>query len=117
VKPPLLEKKPGCPDGFTWQGETYRVAALLSEWHDYARRGRMANNMRPENTKKALRRGSVGVGRFFFRVETGDGRVFDLCYDRAVESADRRKGVWTLQQELEKTGGQALSDSWPGSNG
>ena len=23
--PPLLEKKPGCPDFFIWRGETYRV--------------------------------------------------------------------------------------------
>ncbi len=45
-RPPLLEKKPGCPDAFTWRGSTYRIVALLSEWHDYQRRGRMSRNMR-----------------------------------------------------------------------
>jgi hypothetical protein len=30
-QPPTLEKKPGCPDQFTWHGETYRVVEKLSE--------------------------------------------------------------------------------------
>jgi len=99
-KPPLLEKKPGCPDEFVWQDKTYLIVELLSEWHDYSRRGRMANNMRPENIQKALRRGSVGVGRFYFRVKVENGRIFDLYYDRAVKSVDDHKGVWMLHQEL-----------------
>ena len=99
-KPPLLEKKPPCPDGFVWRGETYRVVGLLSEWKDYGRRGRMAHTMRPENIKKALRRGSVGVGRFYFQVKIEDGRIFKLYYDRAAKSADDRKGGWTLHQEM-----------------
>ena len=68
-KPQLLEKKPPCPNEFIWRGESYRILELLSEWKDYSRRGRMAHSMRPENIKKALRRGSVGVGRFHFRVK------------------------------------------------
>ena len=24
-EPPVLEKKPGCPDGFIWQDETLRI--------------------------------------------------------------------------------------------
>ncbi|MCK4315167.1 MAG: hypothetical protein KAX24_05290 [Anaerolineae bacterium] len=32
-RPPALEKRPGPPDGFTWQGRTYRVVDVLSEWH------------------------------------------------------------------------------------
>jgi hypothetical protein len=101
-KPPLLEKLPGCPDGFRWGGVTYRITALLREWRDFSRRGRMAHTMRPANLKKAARRGSVGVGRFHFRVKVADGRIFDLYYDRAVTSADQRKGSWTLHQELEE---------------
>src|SRR3972149_5411869 len=38
-KPPALEKKPGCPNGFVWRGETQRIIEMLSEWHDYERRG------------------------------------------------------------------------------
>ena len=101
-KPPLFEKTPGCPDGFVWAGETFRIVALLSEWPNYTRKGRMAHNMRPINLRKAARRGSVGVGRFHSRVRAAGGRVCDLYYDRAVESADQRKGSWTLHQELEQ---------------
>jgi len=102
-KPPLFEKSPDCPDGFVWAGETFRIIALLREWRDYTRKGRMAHNMGPVNLRKAARRGSVGVGRFHFRVKVADGRIFDLYYDRAVESADQRKGSWTLHQELGET--------------
>jgi len=99
-KPPVIEKKPGCPDGFIWEGVTYRIIENIREWKDYTRRGRMAHNMRLVNQRKALRRGSIGVGRFHFRVITDGGRIFDLYYDRAVKSADERRGEWVLHQEL-----------------
>jgi len=41
-QPPLLEKRPGCPDRFFWQGSTFEISEKISEWHDYRRRGRMA---------------------------------------------------------------------------
>lgn len=100
-RPPLLEKRPGCPDGFAWRGEDFRIIEVLSEWRDFTRRGRMAHSMRPENLRKATRRGSIGVGRFYFRVRVAGNRIFDLYYDRAVINADQRKGFWTLHQELE----------------
>ena len=99
-EPPLLEKKPGCPDGFIWNEQEYQISELLSEWKDFTRRGRMAHSMRPANLRKAARRGSIGVGRFYFRVSVDDGRIFDLYYDRAVDNADQRKGCWILHQEL-----------------
>jgi hypothetical protein len=99
-QPPALEKRPGCPDQFVWRGETYRVAELLREWHDYARRGRMARNMRPTHAAAAARRGSWGVGRDYYRVRTDSGQVFDLYYDRAPKSIDDRKGSWVLYQEM-----------------
>jgi hypothetical protein len=99
--PPALEKKPGCPDAFTWKETTYRVVNMLSEWIDYGRRGRMARNMRPEHATTARRRGSWGVGQFNFRVLTNSGQIFDLYYDRAPKSVDHRKGAWYLYQELE----------------
>jgi hypothetical protein len=37
---------------------------------------------------------------FYFRVQTEDGRVFDLYYDRAPKGSDHRKGKWFLFQEL-----------------
>ncbi|HBX68365.1 MAG TPA: hypothetical protein DEH25_02985 [Chloroflexi bacterium] len=100
-KPPALSKKPGCPDGFTWQEEEFRVAELLSEWSDFERRGRFARNMQPQNQRKAVRRGSFGVGRYYFQVRTSDGRTFELYYDRAPKNADDKLGRWSLYRELE----------------
>ena len=99
-KQPTLEKKPGCPDRFVWQDETYRVIEKLSEWHDYGRLGRMAHNMRPAHATVAARRGSWGVGRDYYRVRTDSGRVFDLYYDRAPKKAGDRKGAWFLYREM-----------------
>ncbi|MCI0576038.1 MAG: DUF6504 family protein [Chloroflexi bacterium] len=99
-QPPLLEKKPGCPDHFTWQGEQFEVVEMLGEWHDYRRRGRMAQNMRPAHAAVAEQRGSWGVGRDYFQVRTAGGRVFELYYDRAPKGAGRRKGAWFLFREL-----------------
>lgn len=99
-QPPALEKKPGCPDQFIWRGETYQIVELLSEWHDYGRKGRMAHNMRPEHAATAKRRGSWGVGRDYYRIKTDSGRIFDLYYDRAPNSIDDRKGSWILYREM-----------------
>jgi hypothetical protein len=98
--PPAREKTPPCPDGFTWEGKPYGVSEKLAEWRDFTRRGRMARNMQPQHAAVAAGRGSLGVGRFFFRVRTDSGRVFDLYYDRAIKDADNRKGAWYLYREL-----------------
>jgi len=103
LEPPALEKKPGPPNSFTWRGEVYKVVEVLSEWVDYTRKGRMARNMQPQHAAVASRRGSWGVGLFYFRVRTETGRIFDLYYDRAPKDADHRKGEWFLYQELEET--------------
>ncbi len=99
-KPPLVEKKPGPPDGFIWRGDEFRVSEIVNQWQDFERRGSMAHNMRPSSIKKALRRGSYGVGRFYFRIRTTNGRIFELYYDRIVKSVDERKGEWILFREV-----------------
>lgn len=99
-QPPLLEKKPGCPNRFTWRDELFEIEELLAEWHDYQRRGRMARNMRPAHAAVAQQRGSWGVGLDYFRVRTAGGRIFDLYYDRAPADAGHRKGAWFLDREL-----------------
>ena len=101
-KTPLLEKKPGLPSAFTWRGERYVIQELLSEWHDYQRRGRMARNMSTEHSSRSERRGSWGVGQDYYRVMTENGRIFEIYYDRAPIDADRRKGGWFLFRELEE---------------
>jgi hypothetical protein len=98
--PPMATKKPDPPSGFTWQGESYRVEETISRWFSYERRGRFAKNMRPHNLSKAERRGSWGVGRFYFRVKTEQGAIFDLYYDRASKEAGDRKGHWYLWREM-----------------
>ena len=100
-QPPALEKKPGCPDRFTWQGERYCIVGLLAEWHDYTRRGTMAHNMRDTHLAAAARRGSWGVLRDYFRVRTRSGQVFDLYYDRAPKRVGQGKGAWFLYKELQ----------------
>jgi len=97
---PLIEKKPSCPNGFVWRGDTYRITAMLAEWQDYTRRGRFARNMQPGHAAVAGRRGSWGVGLFYFRVQTANGRIFDLYYDRAPKDAAHRRGAWFLYREL-----------------
>jgi len=99
-EPPVLGKKPGCPDRFVWSGETHKIVEKLKEWHDYSRRGRMAANMRPEHAATASRRGSWGVGRDYYRVLTDSGRVFDLYYDRKPKRGGDRKGGWFLFREM-----------------
>lgn len=101
---PTLEKRPGPPDGFTWQGLTHRVVEVLSEWHDYRQRGKTALFYRKERgsyrAKAAKQRGSWGVGRDYYRVRTDVGSVFDLYYDRAPHGAGHRKGKWFLYRQI-----------------
>ena len=99
-EPPMLEKKPGCPDSLVWQGSTLRVQELIDGWSDYSRRGRFARNMQPRHATVAEKRGSWGVGRMFFRVRVEDGRYFELYYDRAPKDAKHRKGAWFLRCQL-----------------
>jgi hypothetical protein len=107
---PMLEKKPGPPAGFVWRGERFVIVEILSEWHDYQRRGRMSRNMQPKHASAAERRGSWGVGQDYYRVRAqAEGaheerarteRVFDIYYDRAPKDVDRRKGAWFLDREM-----------------
>ena len=116
---PTYEKTPPCPNGFVWNDEPYRIIQILSEWSDFTRRGKYARNMRPAHAAVASTRGSLNVGRFYFRVravlfssslarrpgrataeQSEDGRIFDLYYDRAMKNVDERKGQWFLYREL-----------------
>jgi hypothetical protein len=98
--PPALEKSPDCPNGFIWEDKTYRVIEMLSSWSDFTRRGKMARNMRPAHAAVASSRGSLNVGRFYFRVRTDTDQVFDIYYDRAMKNIDERKGQWFIYREM-----------------
>ncbi|VAW43593.1 hypothetical protein MNBD_CHLOROFLEXI01-4278 [hydrothermal vent metagenome] len=107
-RPPLYAKLPPCPARFIWAEEAFEVVENLREWRDYGRRGRMANNMRPENLKKAAKRGSWGVGRYYFRVQVANSlpprrsgsRIFEIYYDRAPKGRTQRLGSWFLNREI-----------------
>ena len=101
VTPLVFEKKPSCPDRFKWKDEWFNISTLISEWHDYTRRGRMSRNMQPQHASVASRRGSWGVGEFYFRVVTDNNRYFDIVYNRAPVNSDKRKGNWILYRELD----------------
>jgi hypothetical protein len=98
--PPAREKSPDCPNGFVWEEKTYRVVDMLSAWSDFTRRGKMARNMRPTHAAVASNRGSLNVGRFYFRVRTDTDQIFDIYYDRAMKSIDDRKGQWFIYREM-----------------
>jgi hypothetical protein len=93
-------KKPIAPDRFNWGLEEFAVTRVHSAWREYGRKGRMARNMQPAHASVAAQRGSWGVGRFYFRVQVQDGRVFDLYYDRAPGDASDRLGHWFLWREM-----------------
>jgi hypothetical protein len=99
-KPPLFTKKPPCPDRIVWGDEVFHIHTVLQEWRDYQRRGRRSMNMRPTNLKKAAKRGSWGVGRYYFQVMVENGRIFELYYDRAPKGQKQREGSWHLSREL-----------------
>jgi len=103
-RPPALEKRPGPPDAFTWQGCTYRVEAVLREWHDYRLRGKSESFYVKERgsfrAKAVERRGSWGVGRDYYRVRTDSGAVFDIYYDRAPQGTGKGKGAWFLFRQI-----------------
>ena len=111
---PAREKTPDCPNGFIWEDKSYRVLETLSEWSDFTRRGKFARNMRPAHAAVASTRGSLNVGRFYFRVKVASSsgptagqperRIVDIYYDRAMKSVDDRKGQWFVYRELVEKG-------------
>ena len=108
---PARQKTPPCPEAFTWEGREFPVDEKLSEWFDFGRRGKSARNMQPAHAATASRRGSLGVGRFYFRVRVEGGQVFDIYYDRQIKSADDRLGHWFLYRELEIGRGETRKDA------
>jgi len=96
----LIKKSPDCPSYFLWKKEKFHINELLLAWNDLSRRGTSAKNMRPAHLERAGVKGSWGVGRFFFRVKTREGRIFDIYYDRAPKNSAEGAGQWFLFREL-----------------
>ena len=102
--PPTFSKHPPCPSGFQWDGVYYNIKVSLYEWQDYNRRGKYKFTMRPSMIKRASKKGSWGVGRYTFIVETSSGRIFEIYYDRSPKNVDDRTGIWVLLSERERKG-------------
>ena len=96
---PVYKRTPTAPQRFDWRDEHFEIKEILLEWKDYDRRGRNAHNMRPTNLLKAAKRGSRGVGRFYFRVMTQCDRIFQLYFDRADWDIETQTGSWMLHSE------------------
>ncbi len=99
-KPMLFAKNPKCPDMFFWRGKEFHIAELLSQWQEFSRKGKYSHNMKDAHLQLAATRGSLGVGRFYFRVQTDDSRIFDIYYDRTIKNSIETGGFWVLFQEL-----------------
>jgi hypothetical protein len=56
--------------------------------------------MKDAHLERAAARGSLGVGRFYFRVRTDNSRIFDIYYDRTIKNSIETGGFWVLFQEL-----------------
>lgn len=97
---PLFSKTPHCPVGFTWHEHNYQILEVISEWHNFNRKGRMAKNMRQSHAAVATNRGSWGVGQFYFRVRVTGELIYDIYYDRAPKDTSNRSGGWFIDKEL-----------------
>lgn len=103
-RPHIFTKSPECPDGFIWRNKKYRIAKNLTAWQDFSRRGARQKNMSPEHAKRANVKGSWGVGRYYFRIETDEGETYDIYYDRSPEKPSDRSGHWFLLSSDSNTG-------------
>lgn len=101
INDPKFLKSPRYPDSFIWREEVFSITKCLSEWKDFTRKDKMARNMQPQHAQVAKQRGSWGVGRFYFEVQTSVDRKFRLVYDRAPKDVQHRNGSWILLAELE----------------
>ncbi|HWS23668.1 MAG TPA: DUF6504 family protein [Anaerolineales bacterium] len=97
---PLREKKPPCPAAFEWGGVRYQIISSEQEWVDFNRKGRFARNMSDAHLATSAKKGSLGVGRFYFQVATSAGERFVIYYDRAPTKQEP-KGSWVLLKRID----------------
>lgn len=100
-KEPLFLKNPSCPSRFEWRGHTFQILEVVAEWRESRRRGRAQEEKEASPLPDVpTQRGSWGVGKTFFQVNTDAGREFVLYYDRAPRNVDDRRGTWLLREEV-----------------
>ena len=99
--PRYLQKNRNVPIHYFWRDRSYRVKEIISEWHDFSRKGKYSRNMKDAHLERANIKGSLGVGRFYFRVRTDENRIFEIYYDRSIKNTFETSGFWVLFQELD----------------
>jgi len=95
----IRTKNPGCPDAFIWRSVQYTITRIIKQWADFSRKGHMQANMREAHLLRAEKKGSWGVGKFYFRIQVHTGQNFEIYFDRAPQSVSDRGGCWFLLQE------------------
>ncbi|MBI1374246.1 MAG: cytoplasmic protein [Phycisphaera sp.] len=73
---------PGLPGVFTWRGTRYEVARVISVWKDSS----PCRNGSPE----------VYLRKHWYEVETTDGSVMKLYFERQARSKRQAKRRWWL---------------------
>lgn len=63
-------------------------------WQVFSRNGARQKNMSPEHAERASIKRSWGVSRYYFRIETSAGEIFEIYDDRAPEKLTDRNGHW-----------------------
>ena len=78
--PSMVAGEPGLPMRFAWRGTEYEIARVLEKW----------------KTTGPCRHGSSEqyVRRHWFRVETTDGTVMELYFDRQPRARQEMQRWW-----------------------
>ena len=88
-----VDKQGAEPVSFRWRGRQYRIRRVRQSWFDVGF-GRAASGIRKGWWQRRR--------RTFYRVETQDGQLFEIYWDRGSERKDwvlyRRLGEESLQQ-------------------
>ena len=77
------------PKSFSFKEESYEVAEIMTSWQDYG----FPNDGRKHGWRQRYHRN-------YYRVETAEGRKFEIYYDRGVSMDSPKYMRWYVTQEL-----------------
>lgn len=77
------------PTSFSFKDETHDVTLIMTSWQDYG----MPSDGRKHTWRQRHHRN-------YYRVQTADGRVFEIYYDRGVSMDSPKYMRWYVTKEL-----------------
>ena len=77
------------PTSFSFKDETHDVTLIMTSWQDYG----MPSDGRKHTWRQRHHRN-------YYRVQTSDGRVFEIYYDRGVSMDSPKYMRWYVTKEL-----------------